>query len=238
MVKFTICIFPHKRNFNGVGKQRSGQNVLYGTYARLVNKSGVYYIRCKVNNKLYIGSSKDIGSRLIKHFSQLRKNNHPNHALLSDYKKYGQKEFEFGVVEYTDTDLKELESKYQNEHNIDELYNLSIKNGFHSAAQLCAWHKANRDSHKTKEYRDKMRAIKFNKIGQFDKKGKLIKVYANSDEVVAKLGMAKSTLLGCCNGSKRSVFGYVFHYLDDNGNIIANGKGRNRTIIKHSEDIV
>ena len=50
--------------------------------------------------------------------------------------------------------------------------------------------------------------------------------------------MAKSTLLGCCNGSKRSVFGYVFHYLDDNGNIIANGKGRNRTIIKYSEDIV
>ena len=238
MIKFTVCIVPRKKDFNGIGKQRSGQNVLYGTYAKLVKKSGIYYIKCKVNNKLYIGSSKDIGSRLIKHFSQLRKGNHPNHGLLSDYKKYGQKEFEFGVIEYINTNLKEIESKYQNEHNIDELYNLSIKNGFHSVAQLDAWHKANRDSHKTKEYKDKMRTIKSNKIGQFDKEGKLIKIYTNSDEVIAKFGMAKSTLLGCCNGSKKSVFGYVFHYLDDKNNIIANGKGRYRIIIKHNEDIV
>ena len=49
--------------------------------------------------------------------------------------------------------------------------------------------------------------------------------------------IAKSTLLGCCNGSKKRALGFIWHYLDANNNIMLQGKGRKRDIIQN-EDIV
>ena len=62
--------------------------------------------------------------------------------------------------------------------------------------------------------------------------------YLFSDEVCAKYSIAKSTLLGCCNGSKKTGKGYIWHYLDNNGNVITSGKDKERTIMVHNEDIV
>ena len=45
-------------------------------------------------------------------------------------------------------------------------------------------------------------------------------------------------LLGCCNGSKKTGKGYIWHYLDNDGNVITSGKGRERTIMVRNEDIV
>lgn len=239
-LKFKINIpAKFKEGFNGVGKQRSGQNVLYGTYKNYVKKSGIYYLKNNITNLYYIGSSKDIGSRLIKHFSQLRVGNHPNHKLLEDFNKYGQSSFEFGVLEYVSDNLSEREKDYQIEYGIQNLYNLQIKDTYHSDSQRQSWKNSDKSSYKTKEYKNKMKTIKQNKIGQFDRyTHKLIKIFNNSDEVCSKIGLAKSTLLGCCNGSKKTGAGYIWHYLDKNNNVIAEGKGRNRTIMVQNEDIV
>ena len=43
--------------------------------------------------------------------------------------------------------------------------------------------------------------------------------------------------MGCCNGSKKSAYGFIWHYLDSENNIILQGKGKHRDII-HNEDIV
>ena len=84
-----------------------------------------------------------------------------------------------------------------------------------------------------------MRKLKFNRIGQFDRyDGHKIAEYENSDEACKASGLAKSTLLGCCNGSKKTGEGYIWHYLDNDGNIITSGKGRERTIMVRNEDIV
>ena len=40
------------------------------------------------------------------------------------------------------------------------------------------------------------------------------------------------------NGSKKSAGGYLWKYLDSNNNIIAEGKGKTRTILQRNEDIV
>ena len=83
-----------------------------------------------------------------------------------------------------------------------------------------------------------MKTLKSNKIGKFDETlGNLLEVFENSDEVCAKYNIAKSTLLGCCNGSKKKALGYIWHYLDENNNIMLQGKGRKRDIIQN-EDIV
>lgn len=224
--------------FNGFGKQRPNQFVTYGTYSSYVKKAGIYFIKNKINSMSYIGSSRDIGSRLIKHFSQLRKGNHPNSPLLADYNKYGVKVFEFGVLEYCDSDLPNKERDYQNKYGIDKLYNLQIKDTFHSNKQLNSWKASDKSSHKTEEYRAKMSKMKSNRIGKFNKiTHKLIETFENTNEVYNKYKFTKSVIMGCCNGSKKSAYGYIWHYLDSENNIILQGKGKHRDII-HNEDIV
>ena len=84
-----------------------------------------------------------------------------------------------------------------------------------------------------------MSILKSNKIGKFDiTTGELIEIYENSNDAASQNNIATSTLLGCCNGSKRQAKGYIYRYIDDDGNIIAEGKGRKRTIIQQNEDIV
>lgn len=224
--------------FNGYGKVRTNQTVPYGYFTKFKGKSGIYCITCKINNQHYIGSSKDIYNRIIRHYSYLNHNKHPNHRLQIDYNKYGKDNFIINILEETNEDLFNKEKSYQDKYGISNLYNLMIKGSYHSDAQRLAWARQNKDSHKTKEYRNKMSKIKQNKIIQFDKNYHKIAIYENSDEVCAKFGMAKSTLLGCCNGCKKSAFGYIWKYLDNDGNVITNGIGKNRTIMIKREDIV
>lgn len=220
---------------NGYGNVRSNQTIPYGTYKHLAGVSGVYCIKNKINNMMYIGSTRDAQRRVLKHFSLLRNNKHPNLLLQGDYNKYGYNEFEIQMLEECD-DILDKEVEHQLKYSLEMLYNQEITGNYHSDRQRKAWTNNNRSVHKTKEYREKMSKLKQNKIGQFTKDGsKLIAIYNNSDEVCEKFKMAKSSLLGCCNGSKKSIFGYKWHYLDDNGRIIAQGIGRYRTIIRNEE---
>lgn len=60
---------------------------------------GVYKILNKVNNKLYVGSSTFVQSRLRLHKSHLRKNEHVNKHLQSSFNKYGIENFQFLLIE-------------------------------------------------------------------------------------------------------------------------------------------
>jgi group I intron endonuclease len=66
----------------------------------LPNKSGIYKILCIGNNKIYIGSSKDIHDRVnVGHYLSLISNRHHNRHLQNSWDKYGEKMFEVSVVE-------------------------------------------------------------------------------------------------------------------------------------------
>lgn len=210
---------------------RKNHNVPYGTYSNWYKKTGIYWIKNKETNRIYIGSSKNITSRLIKHFSQLRCKNHPNKNLQNDYQKYGLSSFDFGVYEFT-TNLFEKEKEYQLKVPTTMLYNLQIAGNLHSNAQLQSWKHSDKTSHQTSEYRQKMKKLKANKIGRFDEQNVLLEIFENSDIVCKQYPIAKSTLLGCCNGSKKRALGFKWHYLDSENNIMLEGKGKNRTIIK------
>jgi predicted GIY-YIG superfamily endonuclease len=51
--------------------------------------SGIYYIKNITNNKLYIGSSKDILKRFYEHKRLLRHNKHHSIRLQRAWDKYG-----------------------------------------------------------------------------------------------------------------------------------------------------
>ena len=79
--------------------------------------TGIYMIRCKINNKIYIGRSKNIKDRWKQHKKELRNNKHCNKNIQKDWNKYGQDNFEFNIiVECEEDKLNELERKYINEY--------------------------------------------------------------------------------------------------------------------------
>lgn len=68
-----------------------------------LNKSGIYCIRNTVNQKVYIGKSKNIYNRIIQHIYGLNKKlPDENRHLIAAWHKYGSDAFEYFVVEYID----------------------------------------------------------------------------------------------------------------------------------------
>lgn len=61
--------------------------------------TGIYRIANLVTGKSYIGSSEDIQHRWLEHKSLLRRGKHPNIKLQRSWKKHGETQFIFEVVE-------------------------------------------------------------------------------------------------------------------------------------------
>ncbi len=74
-------------------------------------KSGIYKILNVLNNKFYIGSSKDIKQRWTRHLKDLKSNKHHNIHLQRSFNKYGLSSFRLEIVEYTH-DLLNREQYY------------------------------------------------------------------------------------------------------------------------------
>lgn len=75
-------------------------------------KSGIYIITNIINNKKYVGSSKNLSKRKIAHFLKLYNNNHPNIHLQASYNKYGKDVFIFNIIEHVE-DITELVNREQ-----------------------------------------------------------------------------------------------------------------------------
>ena len=60
--------------------------------------SGIYCIENKINQKKYIGQSKDISERWVKHVRDLNNGVHHNIHLQASWDKYGEKNFDFKII--------------------------------------------------------------------------------------------------------------------------------------------
>jgi len=92
--------------------------------------SGIYAIKNKTNNKLYIGSSVSPTQRWQKeHLPALNNNKHYNRHLQHSWNKYGENNFEFLVLEECDENLLVEREGYWIEHHKswdrDHGYNLN-----------------------------------------------------------------------------------------------------------------
>ena len=96
-----------------------------------LNKFGIYKITCKVNNKIYIGSTEVcFKQRFKKHKQRLRNNYHENDYLQKSWNKYGEDNFVFEILEEISdkSKVKEIEQIYLNEYVLkgkDFCFNLS-----------------------------------------------------------------------------------------------------------------
>lgn len=89
-------------------------------------QSGIYAIKNRTNNKMYIGQSVNARKRKSYHLWLLRTNNHFNPKLQSAFNKYGEENFEFVILEKCNKDeLDDKEIKYINRYNtINDGYNI------------------------------------------------------------------------------------------------------------------
>ncbi len=85
---------------------------------------GVFEIRNKIENKIFIDSSNNIPAKFNRHKFQLNAGLHPNKEMQADWNKYGEINFEFNLIEEIEQKdeirnyskkLKELEKKYVTE---------------------------------------------------------------------------------------------------------------------------
>ena len=74
--------------------------------------SGVYVIRNKNNNKMYIGSSIDVRDRWRHHKSELRNNRHGNPYLQKAWRKHGEDAFECFVLEKCDDKCMRIREEF------------------------------------------------------------------------------------------------------------------------------
>lgn len=107
--------------------------------------SGIYEIRNTVNNKIYIGRSKDLKSRRLHHLSSLRCHNHRNVKLRRASIKYGFDAFKFNILFFCDKEnlifyeqlcLDKFKPEYNISPTADSNYNCTLSPG--SGANISA----------------------------------------------------------------------------------------------------
>lgn len=146
--------------------------------------------------------------------------NIPNKKLQEDYIKFkGIEVFNWECIEITDTNLLNKEREYQIKTGIDNLYNDKISNYYMSDKLRQKYASASKDSHRTKEYREKMSILKSNSIAQYKLNGTLIKIYSRMNDVIAENPKFKpQPIRGVCNGSKKTAYGFIWKYIKENNN--------------------
>lgn len=136
------------------------------------SKSGIYIIKCLVDNKVYIGQSISIRGRLGYHRRDLKKNKHSNSHLQSAWNKYGKDNFTFEILEVcTDKELNEREIYYINNYQCN---NPKFGYNFQDGGTIFCKH-----SDETKRKMQKVKPCKrvygFRKSGEFYKEWNSIK---------------------------------------------------------------
>ncbi len=68
-------------------------------YKQTLMPMGVYQIKNLVNGKIFIGSAKNIPGRINRHKFELKFGSEGIKDLLEDYKKYGEENFSFEILD-------------------------------------------------------------------------------------------------------------------------------------------
>lgn len=197
--------------------------------------SGIYVIKNLINNKVYIGSSKNLTRRKNRHFLELKKQIHHNNYLQNSYNKYGKTAFVFHILEYVEyvEDVKDLINCKQwwidmcnPEYNICKTAGsfFGLKHKEETIKKLIESNKKRKDngfrgsrfgSINSSVHRERISKSKKRPILQLDKtSGIIIRRWNSAKDAAETLGLHASNISKVCNGDKYacSCGGYKWMY--------------------------
>ena len=161
----------------------------------LSGKMGIYQIVNLIDGKKYIGSSKNLYNRKIRHFSTLRNNKHRNCHLQNAFNKYGEENFSFEVIEFVNT----IDELLPREQYYIELYQVCNKTKGYNIIVDAVRHTL------SEETKQKISLAKKGKIRSEETKIKIslaLKGQTLSEEIKQKISLAKK-------GSKNYNYGQI-----------------------------
>ena len=169
---------------------------------------GIYMIRNKINNKVYIGQTINIDNRWMQHRSRLKCQSHENKHLQSAYDLYGKDAFEYILLEECE----------ENELNDKEKFYIKYYDSYYSGynqdfgGQGCSGY-----THSEEEIL-KMRYIQNPKaILQLDKELNIVNEWISCSHAGKTLGFSARSIKACCNRENRqkTIGGFYWIYKTD-----------------------
>lgn len=207
------------------------------------NISGVYSIVNSLNNNRYIGSSKDIRSRIYQHHYNLEKNKHHSIHLQNAYNKYGRDKFVIVILEVCEPirdTLLYIEQKYLDlnpEYNIAKLASCPAQLVQSNETKQKRANKL-KGQKRSDEFKKRHSEILLGKTGkpvyQYTLDGDYIQTFVNTTQASRYFGDNRTrgvTIQECCKGKGKQSYGYQWRWHTENHKNI--GK-----YISHSMDVI
>lgn len=169
---------------------------------------GIYKITNNINEKCYIGQSKDIEARWKKHISVYNNKTAPNYKLYRAMRKYGLASFRFEVIE--ECEPEELNSR--------EIYWIQYYDSFLNGYNMTLGGEACNGTNDKEIY-------------QYTLLGELIKKYNSAHEADRETGIPFTNICKVCRGERKTAGGYYWSYTNEPIKPI-------KTITKHYTPVV
>lgn len=189
-------------------------------------KAGIYAIVNKKTDVKYIGQAAKIYTRLRGHFRELNINKHPNKILQRSFNKYGQKWFEFVVIEFCAKEyLTAREIVYLKFAQKGNVFNI-----LECMDSMLGW----KHSEKTKIKISENSAVA-EPVKQFDKKGNFIAEYSSIRQAAIENGFSSPVPISfAVAGKYNTAFGFKWEYVNEEKKKAADELIKQR-IIKNKE---
>jgi len=203
-------------------------NKMFEELFKYNKKSGIYMITNIINDKKYIGQSRNLWKRIREgHVGKLRTNVHYNIHLQNAWNKYGEENFKFEIIEecLNNNELKPREQywmDYYKSYNKDVGYNIRGKadnsHGYSDSEELRKL-KSERMKGKNnhmfnKTHTDEAKRIialnTMKKVYQLDMDGNLLNIFESSVEASEKLGLCAENIRASRQEVNATYSGYIW----------------------------
>lgn len=171
-------------------------------------KIGIYRIKNPINNKIYIGSTKNIEARWAKHRALLRHNKHQNAHLQNAWNKYGENAFIFEVIE--ECKIEDLINREQ--FFIDNLNPEYNQTAIAGKVEMTAERRDKLSKSVLKAYKEGRLEGTTKVIYQYDLRGNYLRSFESLKQAVELTKVDLSHLSEALNGKKNVVGGYVWRF--------------------------
>lgn len=171
-------------------------------------KIGIYRIKNSINNKIYIGSTKNIEARWAKHKALLRHNKHQNAHLQNAWNKYGENAFIFEVIE--ECKIEDLINREQ--FFIDNLNPEYNQTAIAGKVEMTAERRDKLSKSVLKAYKEGRLEGTTKVIYQYDLRGNYLRSFESLKQAVELTKVDLSHLSEALNGKKNVVGGYVWRF--------------------------